>query len=717
MNTKVLSSPAMMDRAGKLRAKQNVDFDPLAILHSLRRRWIPSVILGAVLGSCLAYLAWANIPVYFGAEAYLSVSQPADASSMFISNRGQNDSFLATQTTIISSRQTIKKALESSLVNRLSILPKDQGQDPIKWVQEHLSVTVLGGSELVRLSIRAEDATESRKLLEAIIGAYQTSVSDKDVEEKNMLSLKLQDAIASMEEQINQDQDVFKAQAMVSQTGDPETLAVRQQLLWQEHSDARAQVRSATLKIREIDANIQLEEATLSSVNKEPFNTGDPDFLQYMGRDPIYQNLLYRLTRFEQMDTDFQRGGDLGANASYQRLRSEMELLRNQINEYSQKKVPEYQRAVAAQTGRNIERFNITRDMLVVEKENMEEEATRFQDQAAEIGRGSVGLKLIQNEIDRKVGLLQKLQSDREALRLRIQANLPKIQRVSEPMELTTPDTASLLAGMVAGGFAGFLIPTFLLVLQEFSKGRIYSGRQVKNFSGLDQLGSIPRVPGAVLRGRGKLKWQKFLSESMDIIATRLIREKECRNIRVLLVTSAIVREGKTLSAFHLAWSLARLGHRTLLVDADFRRGKLHKIFQSEPAPGFTEILLNQTTMQDAVQEVNGVEDLFFLPTGDTTLPIESELAGEPLPLALNQFRENFEFVILDSAAVLPYADSRLLARVVDSTILCTMRDYSRKSEILAASTGFENLNIPLMGFVTIESMSVRRSKRYIRSN
>lgn len=716
MSTKAMSSPEVMDRVGKFHTKQNVDFDPLAVLHSLRRRWIPSVILGAALGSLFVYLAWSNIPVYFGAEAFLSVSQPADASSMFV-DQEKNESFLATQTTIMKSRQTLKKALESSLVNRLSILPDSKDQDPIDWIQEHLSVTVLEGSELVRLSLRSEDATESKKLLEAIIGAYQTGVSDKDVEEKNMISLKLQDAIASMEEQINQDQDVYKAQAMMSQTGDPETLAVRQQLLWQEHADARAQMRNATLKIREIDANIQLEEATLSSVNKTPFNLDDPDFLEYMSRDPIYQNLLYRLTALEQMDTNLQRGSDLNSNASYQRLRSEMELLRTQRAEYSQKKIPDYQRAVAAQTGRNIERFNITRDMLLVEKENMEEEAARLQDQAAELGKGSVGLKLIQNEIDRKVGLLQKLQSDREALRLRIQANLPKIQRVSDPMELSTPDTTSLFAGMVAGGFAGFLIPTFLLVLQEFSKGRIYSGHQVKKFSGLDLLGSIPRVPGAVLRGQGKPKWQKFLRESMDIIATRLIREKECRNVRVLLITSAVVREGKTLSAFHLAWSLARLGYRTLLVDADFRRGKLHRIFQTEQIPGFTELLLNQAAMQDAVQEVNGVENLYFLPTGDTTLPIESELASEPLPQVLNQLRENFEFVILDSAAILPYADSRLLARAVDSTILCTIRDYSRKPEILATSNGFENLNIPLMGFVTIESMSVRRSKRYIRSN
>src|SRR5439155_15590423 len=92
------------------------------------------------------------------------------------------------------------------------------------------------------------------------------------------------------------------------------------------------------------------------------------------------------------------------------------------------------------------------------------------------------------------------------------------------------------------------------------------------------------------------------LLESIDAIRAFLLRDSILEATRVVMVTSAVAGEGKTTLASHLAGSLARAGRRTLLVDCDLRTPSVHQMFELPLQPGFSEVLLEEIDLANAIQ-------------------------------------------------------------------------------------------------------------------
>ena len=696
-------------------AGQRTGFDSVALLHSLRRCWFPALMIGLVLGCVLTWLAYTYVPTWRGAEAYLEVTAGAGSVLGDTETKSKEDNkvFISTQMMLVSSSQVLEKALENPLINNLSVFPDDSDKI-VPWLQENLSVANVRDTQVIRLYFRAHSSEDARKILDAIIGAYQTNLSDMEVLRSNLAMSKLEDAIRNMESQIKTEEELLQVQAQTTLSGDMETLSMRQQLIWQELSDVRNQLRAINLKLREVDASIQLEEAMLHSINRKDFDLGNPDFATFLNRDPVYQNLMYSLNTMENKAVEAERLGIASMeNNSYKTLLTNMQSLRQQMDDRARKMVPEYQGVVEARVRMNISSHMINQDMYKVEKENLESDAERLYKQVETLSTSSTKMKIMESDLNRNMARLQTLRQERENQQMVIQANMPKIQRLFNPREIKEPDTTVRVATMFMGGMFGLLIPLGFLVGMDFRKGRIYSSAQIRKLTGTEIIGAIPRVPTVVLRGGGSTKWREFLNQSVDIIAARLIREKEQRGLRVFLLTSAVYREARTFSAFHLALSLARMGHRVALVDADFRRGCLHRILRMEREPGLVEVLNNSQNVAEVVRELESGGNLWVMTTGNVAHLAESDMAGERFAQVMDELREQFDFVILDGTASLPVVDARLMVRCVDGMILCARQGYSQQTEILAAVHGFETLNAPMLGFVVIEPQAVRRSKRY----
>ncbi|MDO4557500.1 MAG: AAA family ATPase, partial [Planctomycetia bacterium] len=689
-----ISSSDTSGKGGGIQVRRGVSFDPVAVIHSLRRRWLPSVIVGLILSSLAVWAALQYVPARYGADAYLQVTAGSSGLLSVTSTENERSAtskeFMETQMALITSSQVAEKSLENPLISRLACFPEDD-LEKVPWIQDNLQVSAVKNTNLIRLYFRSENAEDARKILEAIIGAYQTSMSDMDVTEKGVQSQKIQDAITSMESRIQTDQELLRAQAEVTQAGDPDTLELRQQLMWQELSAVRSDLRGVELKLRTVEADIQLEEAMLNSVNRENFDFGNPDFTQFLSRDPIYVNLMSLMNMYEQQGVAYERSGRSVDSPQYQFLIVEMRAIRNQMDERARSMIGEYRSVVEARVRMNIERLTITQDMYKVQQENLTGEAQRLNQQVIDLNTRSMKLKMMQAELDRNLSVLQSLQQDRDNLRLIIQANMPRIQRLYDPREIPTPDRTTMIAAAFLGAVAGMFFPFLFFVGIDFTRHRIGSAAQAKRLTGMDIVGVIPMVRNTVLMGGASEKKRKPFLQSIDIIATRLIRESERHGLRTFLITSSVFREGRTSAAFNLALSLARMGHRTVLVDADFQRSKLHRIIHCEQVPGLVEVL-NGQPITDVILDAEGVDNLSFLPSGDVQQLADSELAGDSFGRVLAELRKAYDFVILDSAAVLPVVDSRLMARSVDSTLLCVMRDYSRRDEIVASVEGFATL-------------------------
>jgi receptor protein-tyrosine kinase len=159
-------------------------------------------------------------------------------------------------------------------------------------------------------------------------------------------------------------------------------------------------------------------------------------------------------------------------------------------------------------------------------------------------------------------------------------------------------------------------------------------------------------------------------AEEFRSLRTRLNHMQTVQPLHTLVVTSASPAEGKSFTAANLALTQAQLAeHRVLLVDFDFRRPTVDKVFQIPIAPGMTNYLQGTASFSDVIRRV-GDSNLYLITAGDpVTNPLELLNLKECANL-LAELRSHFDWVILDSPPLLFAADGNLLATMSDGTIL-----------------------------------------------
>jgi len=177
----------------------------------------------------------------------------------------------------------------------------------------------------------------------------------------------------------------------------------------------------------------------------------------------------------------------------------------------------------------------------------------------------------------------------------------------------------------------------------------------------------------------------------------------------VLLVTSAIPGEGKTLVATNLAESLALASARVLLIDADMRRPGVAESLSLEPLPGLTEVLKGELRWQDACRHLNPL-GYDYLPAGTATEKAAELLHANALQQLLGEVSEEFDWVIIDSAPLAPFADSLYLAAASRGVLLVARERFTPTDvleKVLASLREF-----PLIGMV-LNAVSERERDGY----
>jgi len=169
--------------------------------------------------------------------------------------------------------------------------------------------------------------------------------------------------------------------------------------------------------------------------------------------------------------------------------------------------------------------------------------------------------------------------------------------------------------------------------------------------------------------------------------------------IRTLLLTSAGAGEGKTVTASNLAVVMAQSGRRTLLIDADLRRPRLHKIFGLRREPGLVELLFEDCIF-DPERFRTDIDDLYIIPAGTLT-PNPSELLGSrKMRDMIELFKKNFDMVIFDTPPVMVATDPVLLATQCDATIVVTAAGRVEEFELEQSMDSLKNVGAVVIGNV-----------------
>lgn len=190
-----------------------------------------------------------------------------------------------------------------------------------------------------------------------------------------------------------------------------------------------------------------------------------------------------------------------------------------------------------------------------------------------------------------------------------------------------------------------------------------------------------------------------IIAESYRSLRTSLLLSRAAERPRSLLFTSATRHEGKTATAVNTAIMFAQSGLRTVLIDADLRRPRCHRVLSMEKELGLTELLTGHA-QADQVIRATATENFFFLSSG-TLPPNPAELLGSKKMLeVIQELAAKYDCVIFDSPPVLPVTDAVLIARNVDGVVLIVDSQNTAKHLIREVRSKLVNFHAKILGVV-----------------
>lgn len=247
------------------------------------------------------------------------------------------------------------------------------------------------------------------------------------------------------------------------------------------------------------------------------------------------------------------------------------------------------------------------------------------------------------------------------------------------PQSSSRPNTTLNYAlGLIVGLIGGI----GLALLFENLDTTLYEIRDIETTSKLPAFAKIPDVSRKEM-----CTFQDNFSpaaEAFRNVATNLQIGDHRQQKRVLLLVSAEPNQGKSMITFHLACSLAELGNHIVAVDCDSRVPSLHKFFHLPNQTGLKDVLENQVCLENALQksEFEGVE---VLTSGSEMAHPTQMLSSPQMAKLIKLLKQKYDYVLLDSPAMLAVADVSALTPVADGFVLVVRQAHAQKAAVQEA--------------------------------
>lgn len=225
------------------------------------------------------------------------------------------------------------------------------------------------------------------------------------------------------------------------------------------------------------------------------------------------------------------------------------------------------------------------------------------------------------------------------------------------------------------GAVLGMAIAFGYVFLRNFFDNTVKTPDDIQKLN-TNVLAWIPQIEGIVATGSSDFEFivakkpDSIPSESFRALRTRVqFSRVDSSTLKTILITSSAPSEGKTMICTNLAGSFAFSNKKTIIVDCDLRKPRIHSFFKTNRYPGLVDYLFGQVAFEEIIRQ-SEIPDLWYITAG-TIPPNPSEiLESQKMRDFLDMIREKYDYVLLDSPPIIAVTDSEILARYADATAL-----------------------------------------------
>jgi len=574
-------------------------------------------------------------------------------------------------------------------------LPPGIRDQLLQRFQRALTVSVVPKTDIVSVRFKARNAELSAAVVNAVINSY--------TERKIRTSY---DSAMQVSNWLSGQMDDLKSKASESQ----EKLAELQRTTGLIGADETSNI--VTDKLKQLDE--QLTAAQADRVVKEAryriATSGNPELVATAAPDPTLQLLRAQEAelrlQYTQLNTKYGNGYPKLAEVTAQVAKVD-QAIDVQLNKLSERYKNDYTAAANTET------------MLRAAFEEQKQKAY-------DLNHGAAQYAILKHEVETTRDLYETLQ--RKLKEAGISAGLASAniglvdaaQVPSEPVEPRVPVVLGLGLG------AGLALGTLGAVVLEAMDTTIRSGEEAEALCAVPSLATIPRMDRETTASRfwphvveNEQEWNVIAAmephskaaESYRTLRSSLLLGAR-GDARVLVITSALPSEGKTLTAVNCATVLAQQGSKVLLVDADLRRSSLHRNFGIRREPGLGDVLDGRCAANEAVVTVESVPHLSVVSSGRPVAYPAEALASEAMATALGRWRAEYDHVVIDTPPVAMVTDAVVLAARADAVLLVAMASGTTRQALRRTRDLLLRANARIAG-VVVNGVDTRYESSY----
>jgi len=333
--------------------------------------------------------------------------------------------------------------------------------------------------------------------------------------------------------------------------------------------------------------------------------------------------------------------------------------------------------------------------------ETLKKDIEIYKEKTSEYPDDNLTLIRLEREVELQSNLFSELNSKYQEVLIQESGMIEEVSKVAPALvdksRINPPKLgSSFFMGLMIGLFLGI----FFAIVSENLDTSIGTIEDVESYLKVPVLGVIPYITSIM----GEVKDEELKEQEMEAplvflmnpksqiveayrsLRTNILFLNKEKGIKTLMITSSSLQEGKTINCINLAATLAQGGYKTLLVEADLRRGTISKNFGLDKSPGLMDIILANQDWKDVVRNINDIllgsfdmdvlikspelSNFNVITSGAFPINPSELINSQQMSKFVNEVKESYDFVVFDTTPVLPVTDAVLLSQKLDGVIL-----------------------------------------------
>ena len=346
-------------------------------------------------------------------------------------------------------------------------------------------------------------------------------------------------------------------------------------------------------------------------------------------------------------------------------------------------------------------------DILDRKVEGLKAVVEAYQSEGTEKSRGYSEYNMARHEYDKALELKEGLERTYNSEKTKTKLNPTNIIVHAVPQINDNPVSPNVPMNLALGAAVGLIFGAGIAFFLEHMDTSVKSLEDVERFLNVSVLAVIPRDVG-VLHKQSGLSPD---AEAYRILRTNIEFNRKNPEDNAITVVSGGAGEGKSTTLVNLAYVCAQGGYTTLMIDADLRRPRLHTFFDISNSVGLTNYLTTDLLLEDVILQTP-VDNLYFMPSGILPTDAAGILNSRRMSELIQDVKERFDLVLIDSPPILGVSDASVLASEVDLTMIVVQHRKLPRNMLVRVKQAVENVGGQVVG-VVLNNVDVRSDNQY----